>query len=150
MVGSIKNRAVGSHNFTLPTHNDIAGVTQVTPGALQTIAQGAIEEVPGVYAMRGSLTDSFSKVFGAKMFGSGVELSQDEEGLVIDAFVFLDYGVTVPRVALAVQQAVIGRLKNQTGLTVSQVNVEVSGIVPVKDSHQVDPNHLFDETEVSE
>jgi uncharacterized alkaline shock family protein YloU len=144
-----KKQDKNAKNIALETSGDVVGETQITPAVLEVIGQIAAQEVPGVYQMRGKLQDRLARVFGAKAHGKGVEVVQTEEGLVVDAYVFLTYGVAVPKTALAIQDAIQTQIGLMTDLVVTQVNVHVEGIVPMKSDSAIDPNHMFDtQTEV--
>nr|MWN21541.1 Asp23/Gls24 family envelope stress response protein [Leuconostoc lactis] len=66
--------------------------------------------------------------FGSNARGKGVELTQTDAGLMIDAYVFLQYGVAVPKVALDIQNAIQSQITSMTDLNVVQTNVHVSGM----------------------
>ncbi|CAK8053618.1 Asp23/Gls24 family envelope stress response protein [Eupransor demetentiae] len=139
-----KHNTLQPKNFVLPNQDDLAGLTYITPAVIEVIAQKATEDVDGVYSMRGKLSDSFAPVFGPSARGRGVALKRGEDGLEITLYVFLRYGVTVPQVAMAIQQAVISQIASMTGMMIDHVNVSISGIVPEKDGHAIDPKHMFD------
>ncbi len=150
MAREIKRSKQATKNIILATQHAVAGTTQVTPEVIEVIAQIATQEVPGVYSMRGKLSDHFTNAFGSNARGKGVELTQTEAGLMIDAYVFLQYGVAVPKVALDIQNAIQSQITSMTDLHVVQTNVHVSGIVPEKVAKQFDPDNLFGETETTE
>jgi len=152
MAREIKRSKQTTKNIILATDSSAVGTTQVTPEVIEVIAQIATQEVHGVYSMRGKLSDRFTDAFGSNARGKGVELTQTEDGLVIEAYVFLQYGVTVPRVALEIQKAIQSQIASMTDLHVSQVNVHISGIVPEKVANKIDPDNLFgeDATEVAD
>ncbi|MSE22066.1 Asp23/Gls24 family envelope stress response protein, partial [Lactobacillus parabuchneri] len=59
----------------------------------------------------------------------------------------LNYGVSVPKVALQIQSQVEQQLLFMTGLKVTEVNVHVQGVVPEKTTSTVDPNNPFADEE---
>ncbi|WP_294973808.1 Asp23/Gls24 family envelope stress response protein [uncultured Leuconostoc sp.] len=151
MAREIKRNKQTAKNIILATENsDVGGTTQVTPEVIEVVAQIATQEVHGVYSMRGTLSDRFTNAFGSNARGKGVELSHADEGLVIDVYVFLQYGVVVPKVALEIQHAIQSQISSMTDLQVTQINVHVTGIVPEKISSSIDPDNLFGESGITE
>ena len=103
--------------------------------------------------MRGSLSERAQEAFGRRMHGKGVELKQGEAGLEVNVYVYLNYGVSVPKVAHAIQERVTSQVAAMTELQVTLVNVHVQGVVSTKPTLTVDPNNLFgddDDTEGTE
>ncbi|CAH1850522.1 Asp23/Gls24 family envelope stress response protein [Convivina intestini] len=137
-------------NFVLATSSSVAGQTMITPEVLEIIAQKATQDVEGVFSMRGNLTDRVVRAFGSSARGKGVQLTKTDQGLEISTYVFLKYGVTVPQVALNIQRAVMTQVASMTGLVVNQVNVHISGIIPNRHEHGIDPDHMFDQAEDGE
>ena len=150
MAREIKHNKQNTKNIILATESQVVGTTQVTPEVIEVIAQIATQEVPGVYSMRGKLSDRFTSAFGSNARGKGVELTQTEDGLMIDAYVFLQYGVAVPKVALAIQNAIRSQIASTADLSITQTNVHVSGIIPEKVPSEIEPNNLFGKTETTE
>ncbi len=58
----------------------------------------------------------------------GVKVAVGETETAIDLYIIMDYGVSIPEVAAAVQNNVKTAIENMTGLDVVQVNVHVQGI----------------------
>ncbi|MBU7455209.1 Asp23/Gls24 family envelope stress response protein [Leuconostoc fallax] len=148
MAKETKHSKQDMRNILLAESEEDTGTTQITPEVIEVIAQIATQEVSGVYSMRGKLSDKFTRLFGATARGKGVVLHQALQGLIIDAYVFLEYGVAVPKVALNIQSAIKSQIASMTDLTVTQVNVHVSGIIPDKRVSTIDPNNLFGEDDM--
>ncbi|MBM7617978.1 putative alkaline shock family protein YloU [Weissella uvarum] len=129
---------------------DTQGATRVNVRVLDIIAALATQEVEGVASLRGSLSDRAQEVFGRQVRGKGVELVQSENGLIIDVYVYLNYGVNVPKLAAEIQERVTLQIAAMTELAVSEVNVHVEGMISPKFASQFDPNNLFGEKDVAE
>jgi uncharacterized alkaline shock family protein YloU len=129
----------------LSNTGEIAGDTRVNPRVLEIIAGLAASEVDGVASLRGSLTERAQEAFGRRLHGKGVELNQGEDGLEVDVYVYLNYGVSVPKVARAIQEHVTAQVAAMTALEVAMVNVHIAGVVSTKPTLTVDPNNLFGE-----
>ncbi|WP_262316264.1 Asp23/Gls24 family envelope stress response protein [Lacticaseibacillus parakribbianus] len=136
-------------NIILANRTDAQGTIEIVPEVLEVILGIAAVGVDGVYQMRGSLTSSINEWFGRANHGKGVALTVDGTQLTADVYVYLDYGVSVPKVALDMQQTLREQLLYMTDLTLAAVNVHVVGVVPEK-AAPVDPENLFADDEETE
>jgi len=110
-------------------HGDIV----IAPEVLEVIIGIAASKVAGVYGMRGSFASTISEVLGRSSHGKGILLTNSEEGdLIVDIYTYLNYGVSVPKVAMDMQDKVKQQVLYMTGLDLSQVNVHVVSVVPEK------------------
>mgnify|MGYP001763637014 FL=1 len=64
--------------------------------------------------------------------GRGVYLKESNEELTADIYLYLEYGVKVPKVALTIQKAVKDAVRDMADVELSAVNIHVAGIVPDK------------------
>lgn len=133
-------------NIILANRTDAQGTIEIAPEVLEVILGIAASDVAGVYQMRGSLASSINAWFGRANRGKGVDLTVDGDRLSADVYVYLDYGVAVPKVALAMQASLREQLMYMTDLTLDEVNVHVVGVVPEK-AAKIDPNNLFADTD---
>ncbi|WP_407391458.1 Asp23/Gls24 family envelope stress response protein [Carnobacterium jeotgali] len=108
------------------------GEIEVAPQVIEVISGIAANKVDGVYSMQGKMTSGVSELFGRVDHKKGVHLTSDEEGLKVDIYCYLVYGVSVPKVALEIQEKVREQLLQMTDITLAEVNVHVVGIVPEK------------------
>ena len=131
-------------NIVLESHSDSIGRIEIAPEVIEIILGIAANSVDGVYQMRGSISANINEWLGRTNSRSkGVTLTQKDGKLAADVYVYLNYGVSVPKVAMAMQAALKQQLLNMTDLTLSQVNVHVVGVVPQKSSSNIDTNDLF-------
>lgn len=126
------------------------GTTRVNVRVLDIIAALATQEVEGVASLRGSFSDRAQEAFGRRVRGKGVEVVQDDAGLTIDLYVYLNYGVSVPKLAVQIQERVKMQIAAMTELSVNAVNVHVEGMISPKVARTIDPNNLFGEEETPE
>ncbi|WP_125767013.1 Asp23/Gls24 family envelope stress response protein [Lapidilactobacillus wuchangensis] len=129
-------------NIVLAERDDQQGTIQIAPQVLEIILGIAAKQVKGVYEMRGNLASSINTILGRQDHGRGVELSVNGDQVAADVYVYLDYGVSVPKVALAMQQTLKEQLFYMTDLHLAEVNVHVEGIIPEKEE-KVDPSAFF-------
>ncbi|MGT2751207.1 Asp23/Gls24 family envelope stress response protein [Streptococcus orisasini] len=122
--------------------NEIIGDIVISPRVLEVITGIATTKVDGVHSLHNkTVADSLSKV----AHGRGVYLQTEEDGTVnADIYVYLQYGVNVPAVSIAIQQAVKTAVYDMAEVSLSAVNIHVVGIVPEK-TPKPDMKTLFDE-----
>ncbi|HEO7591818.1 TPA: Asp23/Gls24 family envelope stress response protein [Streptococcus agalactiae] len=118
------------------------GEIVISPRVLEVITGIAATKVDGVHSLRNkAVTDSLSK----KSLGRGIYLKNEEDDTVAaDIYVYLQYGVNVPAVSIAIQQAVKTAVYDMAEVKISSVNIHVEGIVPEK-TPKPDLKSLFDE-----
>lgn len=122
--------------------NKNIGEIVISPRVLEVITGIATAKVDGVHSLHNkTVADGLSKT----TLGKGVYLRTDEDGTVnADIYVYLQYGVNVPAVSIAIQQAVKAAVFDMAEVTITAVNVHVVGIVPEK-TPKPDLKALFDE-----
>ncbi|MGE5449917.1 MAG: Asp23/Gls24 family envelope stress response protein, partial [Methanomassiliicoccales archaeon] len=84
---------------------------------------------------------NLGEMLGKKNLAKGVKVEVDGESVTIEAFVVIQFGFPIPRVAAGVQQSVKQAVESMTGLNVSAVNVHVSGVLmkkPVEAGEEVE------------
>lgn len=135
-------------NITLHSNDPKLGKIEIAPNVLEIIAGVATSQIDGVNRMSGSFSNSVNELLGRrKEHGKGVTLTYTNEELTVDVYVYLNYGVSVPKVALEIQSQVEQQLLFMTGLKVTEVNVHVQGVIPEKTTSTVDPNNPFADDE---
>ena len=105
------------------------GEIVLAPRVLEKIIDIATAKVEGVHSFSNkSVSDTLSKL----SLGRGVYLKESNEELTADIYLYLEYGVKVPKVALAIQKAVKDAVLDMADVELSAVNIHVAGIVPDK------------------
>ena len=130
-------------NISLPKASSKFGDIQISPNVLEVIASIASVQVKGVKRMRGSLATSVNELFGRKEMGKGIRLNFKDEKLIVDVYVYLNYGVSVPKVALEIQEQVKQQLLFMTELDLGEVNVHVEGVVHEKQDRRANSKSLL-------
>ena len=131
----------------LSSEDQSLGTIEVAPRVVEIIAGVAASEIDGVSKMYGSLANSFGELLGRSDQRRGVKLTNQNENLTIDIDVYIDYGVSVPKLAAKIQDRVKEQVTLTTDLNVSEVNIHVKGIVQKKEEQTVDPDDIFGEHE---
>ena len=108
------------------------GEIVISPEVMEIIIGIAASKVEGVYSMQGSLASNVHEWLGRKVsHDKGVSLSEYEDGnLIVDLYCYVRYGVSVPKVAIAMQNAVKQQVRNMTDFELKEVNIHVVGMVP--------------------
>ncbi|ANB56087.1 asp23 family protein [Anoxybacillus sp. B7M1] len=104
------------------------GKVEIAPEVIEVIAGIAANEVEGVAQMRGNFAAGVVERFGKKNHGKGVKVDVKEEGVAIDIYCLVQFGVSIPNVAKKIQENVRQALFNMTGLETSEINVHIVGI----------------------
>ena len=127
---------------------ELLGDIVISPRVLEVITGIATTKVEGVHSLQNkSVTDTISK----DAFTKGIYLTNDEEAgtLTADIYVYLQYGVNVPAVSMAIQKAVKAAVYDMAEIEVTDVNIHVLAIVPEK-TPKPDYEHLFEEDFLNE
>src|SRR5690625_1675851 len=104
------------------------GKVEIAPEVIEVITGIAASEVEGISEMRGSFATGVVEVFGKKSHSKGVKVELTEEGILIDLYIVVDFGVAIPKVAEKLQGNIRQTLRNMTDLEIDEINVHVVGI----------------------
>ena len=106
------------------------GCVMISEDVVATIALNALVEIEGFAGLSAKPGADIIDLIGKKNWGKGVKvvITENDE-LVIDCNVLIEYGHSVVSVANAIQTAVASALESTTGAKVQGVNVNVCGIV---------------------
>jgi len=104
------------------------GKVEIAPEVIEVIAGIAASEVDGVAQMRGNFASGVVERLGKKNHGKGVKVELTEDGIIIDVFCAMNFGVSIPNVANKIQDNIRQALLNMTALDVDEVNIHVVGV----------------------
>lgn len=125
---------------------DELGEIVIAPEVIEIISGISASKVEGVYKMQGSFANNVTELLGRSVYGKGVYLSNTEDGIQVDAYVSVKYGVSVPKVATEIQQRIKQQVLFMTDVTLAQVNVHIVAVIPEK-QEAVNLDELFDDNE---
>ncbi|MEW9500379.1 Asp23/Gls24 family envelope stress response protein [Jeotgalibacillus marinus] len=108
-------------------HNQL-GKIEIAPEVIEVIAGIAASEVEGIAQMRGNFASGVVERLGKKIHGKGVKVELGEEGIVVDVYCTIKFGVSIPSVAQKIQDNIRQTLQNMTALLAEEVNVHVVGV----------------------
>ena len=109
--------------------NNSCGDVVIADEVLAIIAGIAATEVEGVHSMDGGWSGDFISKLGIKDLARGVKVQVREGEVKVDLSLNMEYGYAIPKVSDLVQDKVSASINNMTGLTVSEVNIRISGVV---------------------
>jgi uncharacterized alkaline shock family protein YloU len=107
------------------------GKTTVADGVVAKIAGIAAREVEGVHELLSQgVADAITGLAQRVTRGDipraqGVKVEIGQREAVVDLKIIVLYGVNIPQVAESVRRNIINRVQAMTGLTVTEVNVDV-------------------------
>jgi len=88
----------------------------------------AATEVEGVAGMSGGIAGGIAEMLGRKNLTKGVKVEVGDNDCVVDLYVIIDYGHSIPDVSWNIQSNVKQAIEGMTGLDVIEVNVHVQGV----------------------
>lgn len=102
------------------------GDIYISEEVLAMIAGAAAVEVEGIAGLAaGNLGE---QILGRKSLARGVQIKREEEKLIVNISIMIQYGYAVAELAKKVQEAVVSSVEATSGLDVLAVNVRVGGI----------------------
>jgi len=104
------------------------GKVEIAPEVIEVIAGIAASEVEGVAQMRGNFASGVVEKLGKKIHSKGVKVELTEDGIKVDVFCVMIFGVSIPQVAQKIQDNIRQTLINMTALVAEEVNIHVVGI----------------------
>ena len=104
------------------------GNVSISEDVIAIIAWEAMHEVEGYGGPGSGLTGELAELMGKKNASRGVRISGAAEGVAVEVYITVRFGYSVTKVAMSIQEAVSKAVQDMTGLQVSSVNVNVTGI----------------------
>ena len=108
------------------------GDIRIADDVICIIASLAAQEVPGVVSMSGGLTDGINHFLGKENASKGVKLKFEGRTVNANVYINIEYGCSIPEIALEVQEKVKDAIEAMTGYDVQFVDVIVEGVAKRK------------------
>jgi Uncharacterized protein conserved in bacteria len=105
------------------------GSLKISEDVLAAIAGNATKEIKGVAGLSLRPAQDGFKIFHKKNTGKAIRLEIKDGDAIIDIFVSLYSGIGIPDTSEQIQARVKETVQNMTGITVSKVNVHISGLI---------------------
>ena len=96
----------------------VLGAIEIAPEVIESIAGIVASKVEGFHPLSGIIKTSVNTLFGREELAKGAYLTQEQGEFILDVYGNVDYGVSIPKLALLLQ--------------ISQVNIHVQTIIPAK------------------
>ena len=124
-----KKEVIEVENVEKTAEVEKADTIQISDEVVAVIAGMTVAEVSGVAEMAGGFAGGISEVFsGKKNMAKGIKVEINDNSVVIDVNIIVEYGSRIPDVAFDIQKRIKASVENMTGLNVEQVNVHVQGV----------------------
>lgn len=106
------------------------GTVKIATEVVTAIAGVAASEVEGVIGVSsGAIAEGIDRLLRKKTnYGKGIRVQVSNNSAVVDVDLTVEYGCSIPQVALAVQEKVKEAVETMTGLQVELVNIHVNGV----------------------
>jgi uncharacterized alkaline shock family protein YloU len=115
-----------------------SGNVNISDDVIGIITSIAASEIEGVSGLHGSFSEDIAGIFGKKNQSKGVKVLIEEQIVILDLSVVVDFGVKIPDIAWKIQENVKTAVESMTGLSVKEVNIHVHGVNIKKDEKVVD------------
>jgi uncharacterized alkaline shock family protein YloU len=118
-------------------HDDNLGDVKIADSVIAVCAINAVMKTDGVAGLTGGITDSITEsLLGRESLSKGVKVDQTDEGIVLDIFLIVYYGVKIPDVAWNIQNRVKEEIETMTDKKVARVNIHVQGVAAAEKGTQ--------------
>lgn len=109
-------------------NNDLGQIT-ISEDVLLKVAGYAALECYGIVAMSSKRAkDGFVEWLGRENLTKGVQINVTNDGIDIDLFIIVEYGISIVEVCNIIKSQVCYKIENMTGAKVRKVNISVEGI----------------------
>lgn len=117
----------------MPQKEDKFGMIDISATAVATIANQAINQCYGVVGMANkNLVNGIANLLSRDSH-RGIDVSVENDEIIVDVYVIVEYGVRIRAVAESIQQTVKFHVEKALGMPVQAVNVYVQGLRLSKD-----------------
>lgn len=115
-----------SENREYISYTEEQGDIYISEEVLAMIAGAAALEVEGVVGLAGG--NFGEQLLGTKNLNRGVSVRREDNKLVLNVSITIQYGYSVPELAKKVQETIISNIEATSGLAVDAVNIRVGGV----------------------
>lgn len=105
------------------------GVITISDEVIAACVIEATVHTKGVYDFSGGFSETLSKnILGKELKFRGIKIGDEEEGLVIDLNIIVDYGVKIPEIAWDLQKNIKREVEDLTEAPIKGINIHVQGV----------------------
>lgn len=113
-------------DYIITTTED--GSVNISEDVISIIAWEAMHEVEGFGGPSAGIPGDLAELIGRKNASRGVRVSSEAQSVTVDVYVTVRFGYSVTKVSRDIQEAISKAVQDMTGVAVSAVNVNVTGI----------------------
>jgi len=132
------------------SEEDDEGSIKIADEVVGIITGLAATEIDGVAGMSGGLAGGLADMLGRKNLSKGVKVEVTDQSALVDVYVIINYGNSIPDVAWKIQDNVKQEIEGMTGLNVKAVNVHVQGVNFPEDEQEEVENKEVEKAEDEE
>lgn len=115
-------------DITVTDNNEHEDSIKIADDVIKCIAALAATDIDGVSGMAGNATNELIAKLGGKTLEKGVKMNVSGDDVKLALSVVISYGHNIPDVSRKIQDKVRNTIENMTGLTVSEIDVNIAGI----------------------
>ncbi|MBE6033913.1 Asp23/Gls24 family envelope stress response protein [Aminipila sp.] len=105
------------------------GAVKISDDVVAICVVNAALSTKGVAGLSGGLTDTISRnLLGKEPLKKGIKLSKEDDTVVIDIYVIVNYGVKIPEVAWNIQKNVKKEIERMVDIPIKTINIHVQGV----------------------
>lgn len=105
------------------------GNLKISDDVIAICARNATLKTKGAADLSSVFSDNISKnIFGKEPLYKGIKVNQGDDGISIDIYIIVEYGVKIPEVAWDIQENVKKEVEGMTEAVVKAVNIHVQGV----------------------
>jgi uncharacterized alkaline shock family protein YloU len=105
------------------------GVIKISEEVVSRIAALTVSDIDGVQQINDGFVGGITnKLFGSRVESKGIQVDMSENETSITVSIIVKFGCEIPAVAEALQNAIKTNIGKMTGLTVTNVHVNVDGV----------------------
>lgn len=105
------------------------GAVKISDDVIAICVINAALTTKGVAGLSGGLTDTISRnLLGKEPLKKGIKLSKEDDVIIIDIYVIVDYGVKIPEVAWNIQKNVKKEVESMVDIPIKTINIHVQGV----------------------
>lgn len=106
------------------------GQINISDNAIASLAGTTVNECYGIVGMisKNYLVDGYSALLKKENYSKGILIKDRKDGIQIDVYVVISYGVKISEVVIGLQQRVKYSLEKSLNIDIDSVNVHIEGI----------------------
>ncbi len=104
------------------------GSVNISEDVIAIIAWEAMREVEGFGGPAAGIPGDLAELIGRRTASRGVRVTTEEKSVSVDVYITVRFGYSVTKVSRGIQEAISKAVQDMTGVAVSAVNVNVTGI----------------------